>query len=151
MLQIFLVSLLKTHESHFKLGVISYRLNEYWSYAILNAGGERAAKTTQSMYWSCHDLIRTQKLNHSQITAKVVRTVIWNCGPVPTQVNDGWFICSLHNNPAKIKRIGFLAESETKPSQTKPNQIKPLAKTGPLAGYPDLLVALMVDFSVLQT
>jgi len=30
------------------------------------AGGERAAKPAQSMYWSCHDRIRTPKLNSSQ-------------------------------------------------------------------------------------
>jgi len=31
--------------------------------ANLKAGGERAAKTAQSMYWSCPDMIRTQILN----------------------------------------------------------------------------------------
>jgi len=32
----------------------------------LDAGGERAVKTARSRYWSCHNMIRTQKLNYSQ-------------------------------------------------------------------------------------
>jgi len=34
--------------------------------AILDAGGERAPKTTQSAYSSCHDPIRTHTLNWGQ-------------------------------------------------------------------------------------
>jgi len=34
--------------------------------ANLNAGGERAARTAQSTYRSCHDTITTQILNWSQ-------------------------------------------------------------------------------------
>jgi len=34
--------------------------------ANLTVGGDRAAKTAQSTYWSCHDMIRTEKLKLSQ-------------------------------------------------------------------------------------
>ena len=71
--------------------------------AILNAGGERAAKTAQSTYRSCHDWIKTQKLNWSQRTAKVVGTVIWNHGPVPTRPKHRGFMSGPGNNPAKTK------------------------------------------------
>jgi len=47
-----------------------------WS-QILNAGGERARKTAQSAYSSCHDTIRTQKFECSQSCMKCkVGTVV---------------------------------------------------------------------------
>ena len=81
--------------------------------AILNAGGERAAKTAQSTYWTCHDSIRTQKLNWSQRTAKVVGTVIWDRGPAPTRPKNRGFMSRPVNNPAKTKQVGFLPGSGT--------------------------------------
>jgi len=36
--------------------------------AYVKAGGERAANTAQSTYTACHDMIRTQILNWSEIS-----------------------------------------------------------------------------------
>lgn len=49
--------------------------------ANLNAGGDRAPKITQSTYSSYHDTILCRKLNCSQSTSKVIRSIKWNHGP----------------------------------------------------------------------
>jgi len=79
--------------------------------AYLNARGERAANTAQLMYWSCHNMIRTQKLHCSQSAAKFVGTVKWNHGLVPTRPMTHRFMSIPGNKPALVTRFGFLRGS----------------------------------------
>jgi len=97
--------------------------------ANMNAEGERAAKTAQSTYWSCHDIIRTQKLNCSQSTAKVVGTVKWNHSPVPTWPKTQRFMSSLGTNQAIVTQIGFLGGSWPGPGSPGRFQPRPLPGT----------------------
>jgi len=123
---IFVVSLLKTRELAATLALNHSYSTNIGRIAILNAGGERAAKTAQSTYWSCHDSIRTQILNWSQRSAKVVRTIIWNRGPVSTRPKKRGVMSGPGNNTAKTERGGFLAGSGTEPNRTAGQNPDPL-------------------------
>ena len=106
--------------SHYrKLAHFSWNLPLYHSHstnisriANLDVGGERAARTAQSTYWSCPDMIRTQILNWSESCrnskmepgsgyklAKKLRVYVWS-----------WY------DSTKTMRVGFLAGSGTKPN-----------------------------------
>jgi len=73
--------------------------------ANLGAGGERAANTAQSIYWSCHAPIRTQKGNCGQAGGTTMR----NCGPVTTWPKTRSFISGLGYNQALVTRSKSLA------------------------------------------
>jgi len=98
--------------------------------AILNAGGERTAEITQATYCSCHDSIRTQNPNWSERTAKLVGTVIWNHGPVPTWPKNHGFMSGPGNNPAITKQVGIWPGLEL-------NWTEPLAQIPTAGGFPE--------------
>jgi len=52
------------------------------------------------------------------IGAKVGGTVKWNRSPGTTRPQNHGFISGPDNNPAKTKRVGFFAGSETEPNRT---------------------------------
>jgi len=107
--------------------------------AIVNAVAEWAAKAAQSMYWSCHDSIRTQKLYWSQRTAKVVGTIIWNCRLVPTWPKNCGFLSGYQPRQDRARLIFGWVWNKTKPNRW--------LKTGPLAGFQD---PLLIQFTVLR-
>jgi len=76
--------------------------------ANVKLGCERAAKTAQSTYWSCHNTIRTQILNCSSTWAKDVRTIKWNCSLCLTRPNIRSFMSGPGKNPDKTKQIRLL-------------------------------------------
>ena len=89
--------------------------------AYLKAGGEWACKTAQSMYWSRHNMIRTQILNWSQscevrmlgfwwknwpnckgpdfLGVITVATVQFRSQPLPGTVLAGWDRCQPYLRP----------------------------------------------------
>jgi len=62
----FIESLLKTPEFAYIMAIFHSNSSNIGPIAYLKAGGGRAAKAAQSMYWSCQDTIRTHILNGSQ-------------------------------------------------------------------------------------
>ena len=87
--------------------------------ANLKAAGERAAKTAQAMYWSCHDTIRTQKLNCSQ-----------SCKMEPQS----------GSNLAKNRR--FYVRSGLQPGASYPVRFLGGSWPGPQPGNPEPLLTL---------
>jgi len=104
----------------------------------LKTEGERAARTEQFVYWSCHNMIRTQILDWSQSLGKVVGTAKWNRGPVPTRPKNPRFMSCPGNQPAKPTRVWFLASSGNEPNSN------PCLKPGPLPRYLDPLLTLFM-------
>jgi len=64
--QIIVESLSKTREYRLIIACLSQPLNEYQSDRNLNVGRETACISAHSVCSSCHDIIRTQKLNSRQ-------------------------------------------------------------------------------------
>ena len=132
------------HSNSANIGLIANR----------KAGGERAHISAQSTYWTCHDTIRTQILNWSQMCRnRIVWTAVrFEPGQKPTVLCLVW-----ETTPPRQSRSGFwpgVEPNRTEPNRTEPNRTEPnrtepnrtepngQAKTGPLAGYPDLLLTL---------
>ena len=92
----------------------------------LNAGGERACKTAHSMYWSCHNTIRTQILNWSQSCRnRKFGTAVWfQPGQIPA------VLCPGRVTTRQAKRgSGFWPGLE-------PNRTEPPVKTRTAGGLP---------------
>jgi len=89
------------------------------------AGGETAANTAQSTYWSYHDTIRTQQLNLSQSSVKSLWTIKLNCGPVATWPNTCRFLSGPGNNWALVTQVGILGGSRPGPGASDRFQPRP--------------------------
>jgi len=77
----------------------------------LKDGGEKAAQTAKSTYWSCHDMPRTQNAKCSQWSDTVVGTKKGNHGPVLTRPKRRRNMSSLVNHPALVTRFGLFRGS----------------------------------------
>jgi len=103
----------------------------------VKAGGEGAAKTAQSTYWSCYNMIRTQILNWSQSCRnhKVGIAVRFQ----PSQ--NGTLSCPV--------RVPTSQDNVCRVFGRVSNQAKPIfqSKPGLLVGYPDPLLTLCLRMS----
>jgi hypothetical protein len=87
----------------------------------INAGGERAAKTAQCTYSSCHDTIGLEILNWSQ-SRKIEMS---GFGGTPSSVEMVWvlvwenalqlFSSGSNHNPESFRRVGTVANTTPNP------------------------------------